>query len=235
VRYKIPLVDSSGRVVEITAYGLDKITTSMDAVDPRDMHAVVPEAPAGKLQRAAGKVEILVGQDNLRLFPVEVRRVGDAALHRSQFGSGWIASGKLPEREEARALCALVADAPKEKSRSLPAVPREGGIFVTVDFLTAEALGTDLPRICKSCLSCKERQFRTDSTSFKENQEYQVILEGLSFDKERKKWTASYPFCIPPSELRDNYQQVLGYTASMEKSSRSKAGRKSSTSSSTRR
>jgi hypothetical protein len=71
-RYKIPLVDLSGHVVEITAYGLDKITTSMNAVNPSDMHAVFPEAPAGKLQRATEKVEILVGQDNLRLFPVEV-------------------------------------------------------------------------------------------------------------------------------------------------------------------
>ena len=86
-----------------------------------------------------------------------------------------------------------------------------------MDFLSAEALVTDLPRRCKSCLGCKECHFRTDSTSFKENQEYQVILEGLSFDKERKKWVASYPFCIPPSELRDNYTQVKGYTTSMER------------------
>jgi hypothetical protein len=44
-----------------------------------------------------------------------------------------------------------------------------------------------------------------------------VILEGLKFSEERRKWTASYPFFIPPSELKDNYQQVKTYTERMEK------------------
>ncbi len=44
-----------------------------------------------------------------------------------------------------------------------------------------------------------------------------MILEGLKFNKERRKWTASYPFFIPPSELKDNYQQVKTYTERMEK------------------
>jgi hypothetical protein len=53
--------------------------------------------------------------------------------------------------------------------------------------------------------------------TFKENQEYRVILDGLKFDAERKKWTASYPFCIPPSELMDNHDQVYKYTLYQEK------------------
>jgi hypothetical protein len=53
--------------------------------------------------------------------------------------------------------------------------------------------------------------------SFKEDQEYQVILNGLKFNEESKKWTASDPFFIPPSELQDNYQQVKSYTENMEK------------------
>jgi hypothetical protein len=86
-----------------------------------------------------------------------------------------------------------------------------------MDFLLAEALGTDLPRPCVLCLGCKECKFRAVSISFKENQEYQVILEGLEFDAAAKKWTASYPFCVPPTDLNDNYDQVRGYTVSMER------------------
>ncbi len=37
-----------------------------------------------------------MGQDNLSLFPAERRRVGNAALYMSRFGTGWIASGRLP-------------------------------------------------------------------------------------------------------------------------------------------
>ncbi len=60
---------------------------------------------------------------------------------------------------------------------------REGGIFLPLDFLSAEALGTDLPRRCVSCLGCKECKFRADSISFKENQEYQVILKGAEHQR----------------------------------------------------
>jgi hypothetical protein len=102
-------------------------------------------------------------------------------------------------------------------SRVVPPVHIEGGIFQPSDFLSAEALGTDMPRRCKNCLKCKECQFQADSLTFKENQEYQVILDGLKFAAKRKKWTATYPFCIPPSELMDNHDQVYRYTLYQEK------------------
>jgi hypothetical protein len=48
------------------------------------------------LVAAAGEVSLLVGQDNLRMFPTERRRVGDAALFVGRFGTGFIASGRPP-------------------------------------------------------------------------------------------------------------------------------------------
>ncbi len=48
-RYKIPLVDVGGRVVELTTYGLDQITTNVEAVNPDSMQAMFPEVPSGKL------------------------------------------------------------------------------------------------------------------------------------------------------------------------------------------
>jgi hypothetical protein len=56
-----------------------------------------------------------------------------------------------------------------------------------------------------------------DSLTFKENQEYQVILDGLKFDGAREKWTATYPFHIPPSTLQDNYEPVYRYTLAQER------------------
>jgi hypothetical protein len=93
----------------------------------------------------------------------------------------------------------------------------EKGIFQPSDFLSAEALGTDLPRRCSSCIECKECTFRSDSLTFKENQEYQVILDGLKFDVDKRKWTMSYPFCIPATVLMDNYDQVYSHTLRQEK------------------
>ncbi len=59
-----------------------------------------------------------------------------------------------------------------------------------------------------------------------------MILDGLKFNEERPKWTASYPFFIPPSELKDNYQQVKTYTERWKKGSSNKEEWRSSTASS---
>jgi hypothetical protein len=96
VGYKIPLVDTGGRTVEVAAYGMNHIMAPLETVDPTLMRAVFPEAPTGGLEAASGRIDLLMGQDNLRLFPVEHRRVEEAALHRSRFGTGWIASGRPP-------------------------------------------------------------------------------------------------------------------------------------------
>ncbi len=96
VRYKIPLVDIAGRTVEVAAYGINHIMDPLEAVDPMMLRAVFPEAPTGGIEAARGGVDLLIGHDNLRLFPVEHRRVEDAELHRSRLGTGWIASGRPP-------------------------------------------------------------------------------------------------------------------------------------------
>ncbi len=121
----------------------------------------------------------------------------------------------MPDRrgpqEEDTAICAV-----STVSQRWVALPLhvEGGIFQPYDFLTTESLGTDLPRRCTSCLKCKECKLRTDCLTFKEDQEYQIILE---FNKERGRWRATYPFHIPPTTLKDNYGQVFKYTLAQEK------------------
>ncbi len=52
------------------------------------------------MEGAYGRVSLLIGEDNLRLFPVETRRSGGMALFKSQFGTGWIASGNAGKLEQ---------------------------------------------------------------------------------------------------------------------------------------
>ena len=94
VRYKIPLFDTGGRMKEVTAYGIDHIMAPIEAIDPKPMRAVFPEVPTGGLEAVSGRVDLLIGHDNFRLFPVEHKRVQNAMLARSHFGTGWIASGR---------------------------------------------------------------------------------------------------------------------------------------------
>jgi hypothetical protein len=95
-QYKVPLLDVSGRVVTLLAFGIKNIMPPLKEGNLASMKATFPEVPPGGLVTAAGEVSLLVGQDNLSLFPVEKRRVGSAALYGSRFGTGYIASGRPP-------------------------------------------------------------------------------------------------------------------------------------------
>jgi hypothetical protein len=85
-RFKILLVDTGGRAIAVTAYGVDVIMSPLVGGDVTLMREMFPEVPAGGLVSASGEVSLLMGQDNLSLFPVERRRVGNAALYMSRFG-----------------------------------------------------------------------------------------------------------------------------------------------------
>ncbi len=95
-RFKVLLVDTGARAITVTAYGVDVIMSSLAGGDVALMRETFPEVPASGLVSTSGEVSLLMGQDNLSLFPTEQGRVGNAALYMSQFGTGWIASGKPP-------------------------------------------------------------------------------------------------------------------------------------------
>ncbi len=83
-RFKVPLVDTGGRAIAVTTYGEDDIMSSLVGGDIKLMRETFPEVPAGGLVSASGEVSLLMGQDNLSLYPAERRRVGNAAaVHES--------------------------------------------------------------------------------------------------------------------------------------------------------
>ncbi len=102
-RYKVTLTRTDGQRVDLIAHGLETIALNLDAIDPRVLRQAFPEVPEGGLEGASDRVSLLIGQNNLRLFPVEARRSGGMALFKSEFGTGWIASGNaggLDQRQE---------------------------------------------------------------------------------------------------------------------------------------
>jgi hypothetical protein len=144
-RYKVTLAGTDGQIVELIAHGLETIASNLDAIDPRILRQAFFEVPEGGLEGASGRVSLLIGQDNLRLFPVEIRRAGGMALFKSQFGTGWMASGNAGGIEM------LVSQGKECDEGALVLVAQEGKNFQTPEFLSAEAMGVDLPRRCPSC------------------------------------------------------------------------------------
>jgi hypothetical protein len=90
-----------------------------------------------------------------------------------KFGTGYITGGDmtLPQGQEFTSVRVLSC---------------RTTFFNPPEFIPAEVMGTELPRRCPACRNCKECQFRMDSLTFKENTEYEVILNKLHLDVERK-------------------------------------------------
>ncbi len=74
--------------MEVTAYGTDHIMAPLEAADSTWMRAAFPEVPTGGLEAASGRIDLRIGLDNCKLFPVERRRVQDAMLQASRFRTG---------------------------------------------------------------------------------------------------------------------------------------------------
>jgi hypothetical protein len=195
------------------------------------MRAAFPEVPADGLATAGREVSLLVGQDNLGLFPSERRRIVNAADSGQDGlppeGLRWPGAVEVADTWEYASRC----DRAGHGGTSKPARPGTGGpgdmrgvhVVAPLDGHPPAHRGGYIPAIglpvgrgrgnghtagCASCLKCKECKFRADSLSSKENQEYQVILDGLKFDEARAKLTAIVP--IPHSAVRPPGQLCPG-------------------------
>ncbi|OBQ35853.1 MAG: hypothetical protein AN484_26035, partial [Aphanizomenon flos-aquae WA102] len=221
--FKVPLITSQGEVREVTAHALSYITTPLEAVDLSEVMHKFPEVTPEDVPDEEGPVDMLLGLDAACMFPEKVRSEGGAALYSSEFGTNWMLVGTQHDVEDG--FNQVMEDRRTEaKTRTmaaqaamLPAKQGEPGwkgkeFFVPSNFIAAEAMGTEVPRRCPSCRGCKECEFKMNALTFKESKELEVITDGLVLDKERRKWTAAYPFCEPPSLLIDNYKQALRIT-----------------------
>jgi len=201
--YEVPLLKISGGVEKIEAHG---VPTLMPGVGPMAMDRLVeafPEVPEAEVCYPKGEVNLLIGLDNAFLHPVEVERTENMILYISMFGvkTHWMVAGLVSSGSKFRA---IVAGA-------------RVGHFVPLDFISAEALGTEMPRRCASCKKCSECKFRTSVLTFQQNAEYEAILDNLTYDDINMKWTVSYPFVTRPEVLQNNEGQAMACMRSQER------------------
>ena len=82
-------------------------------------------------------------------------------------------------------------------------------------FFEAEALGvTPQPR-CGGC-KCGKCSILGAKFSFKEQQEYDIILKNLSYDEENKRWVTEYPWSCERSTLPRNHKAAMQNLISLE-------------------
>ena len=83
-------------------------------------------------------------------------------------------------------------------------------------FLDIESLGTHCNPKCGNCL-CKKCPIGTNNYSIKEGRELSMIENGLSYDPDKKVWTASYPWIKDPLLLSNNFFAAFARLRSLER------------------
>ena len=96
--YNIPLLNSEGKQVVLTAMGVDEISSEIKPADVEPALKVFPQIPDLKsIKRPSGKVDLLIGLNFLEVQPTEVAREEGLSLWKSKLGSGYLLGGTHPE------------------------------------------------------------------------------------------------------------------------------------------
>ena len=203
--FLVPLINRSGQVVKINAFGIGSITTDMLPVDMRGA-AKLFNVKMQELRRPAGPVDLLVGMNHANVLPVFVRASGRLVLFRSAFGTGHVVGGVTDEIQGG------------QKKVFTEQVCHAGGRAIRhVDFLTAEAFGVEIPKRCSYCRGCRECGFRAHQLTYTEAKELHEIEQGLALDTTVRKWEAKYPKIRDPGVLENNIAQAVACMHSLER------------------
>ena len=96
VLYNIPLRRASGEIEHITAYGIPDITADLTPVSIAPIIIFFSGIRLKDIQRPTGKVDLLLGVHEARLFPKSLDSHDNILLQTSVFGSGLVLSGYHP-------------------------------------------------------------------------------------------------------------------------------------------
>lgn len=205
--FSVPLVDNSGTTHQISAFGIERITSSNINKNISQAVKHFEEVQLEDVCIPGGEVDVLIGMNNVSIMPTKVKVSGELALFKSIFGTGKLLGGSTRGG-------AGVSDEVEQLAQE---VAHAEAKFVKMDFLSAEAFGVEVPKRCSTCRGCKECQFKNSQLSYEEMIELTAIEENLVLDVAAAKWTTEYSYKQDPSILQDNFQQAFACMASTER------------------
>lgn len=203
--YCVSLRDRDGVVHNIFAFGVEKITSPIPPLNTAEARKMFPDYAHALTDRDSCQVELLIGIREAALHPIRIASEKKVSIFQSKFGTGCVLAGQLGAVQDLNSC---------RGAKSLLVRTRE---IKTCDFLSADALGVDIPKRCRVCVSCKECNFKSHQLTWKENLELTAIESGLELDTIKKVWTAEYPLEKDANLLKDNRNQVMSCMLSLEK------------------
>ena len=206
--FSVPLVAKDGTVHNISAFGIEKITSPSINSSMAEAVKQFDGLEEEDVDMSSEEVDLLVGMGNVSIMPTKISVQGELALFSSIFGTGRLLGGST------RGGAAVSEEGVEQLAHIVAATEARN---VKMDFLSAEAYGVEVPKRCTLCRGCKECNFKNNQLSFEELTELGCIEKNLSLDVAAEKWTTSYAFKQDPSVLQDNYQQAFACMASTER------------------
>ena len=206
--YKLVLHSTQGQKTEIEAYGIQTISSKIEAV-ALDKLSDRLQIQRGKLSRPQeGEVDVLIGQQHAALYPVRVKSSGNLILMENDFGL--VVAGT----------CA-VTTVDSQMSTDFRSI-READVMhivaesTSMDFFEIEGLGVKCEPRCGGC-RCGTCHPGGKEMSLQEEKEYSMIEDGLRFCEESRCWEASYPWIKSPAGLPNNRCVAMATLRSAEK------------------
>ena len=223
--YELNLKDIYGDITKLRLIGIERIATNCGPVDLSEIYKIFPHVKKGALDRPAGDIGILLGQDIVKLLPCggdEPRDLqGNLRIMKTRLGSGMVLGGSHPS-VIATPLC-LTRDAIKlykgvKMSRFYRVTSYNCvGQVKLPTFLESEELGIAQPRRCERCKNCRGCSYQLMEKTRKEQEEEDLMRENFAYDESQKRCIASYPVIGDISKIRDNSYQGLAVMKSQER------------------
>ena len=83
-KYKLTLIDKKGQELQIDVYGIDKITSNIQAVNLDGVHRLFKDVTKEEIARPTGEVDVLIGFEYAGFHPQKEQFLGHLLLLKNQ-------------------------------------------------------------------------------------------------------------------------------------------------------
>ena len=181
-KYQLPLVDSGGRIITLSVYGIEKITNKISSINVENLCVLFHNISHIDISSHSGIIDILVGYDYAIWHPVKEQGNNQLVLLSNCFGK-CIAGHN-----------SNVINNAAEKSVVVNHLRSVTEYDISCDFFSIESLGVQCIPKCGSC-RCGSCPVGSKAYTLKEEQELNMISKGLPYDG--TYWVATYPWtCV---------------------------------------
>ena len=188
-RYVIVIIDRNSQEVKMDVLGIDQISTCIERIDVGGVSKLFSNKEARKVERpASGMIDLLIGFSYAAFHPVKVEEVGHLLLMENRFGL--VIAGTHPNVKETT------------KKVVKHAIVLHMSVKVE-EFFNVESLGVTCSPKCGGC-RCGKCHTGGKNMTLEEEEEHEMIKQGIVFDQQSGKWLAHYPWVKNPECLPNN-------------------------------